>query len=112
MLKKTTFGGMTLALLAGLFGPQSWGQATDPTFPVNGTQDKHLVATVLEHATVHVDHKTVVEDGTVHAEDAEEKPPATGETPPPSESEHAPPSPKSTRSFLAGCSSGSRCCTG
>ena len=65
MLKKTTFGGMTLALLAGLFGPQSWGQATDPTFPVNGTQDKHLVATVLEHATVHVDHKTVVEDGTV-----------------------------------------------
>ena len=65
MLKRTTFGGMTLALLAGLFGPQSWAQTIDPTFPINGTHDKHLVATVLEHATVHVDHETVVEDGTV-----------------------------------------------
>lgn len=65
MLKRTTFGGVTLALLAGLFGPQSWAQTIDPTFPINGTHDKHLVATVLEHATVHVDHETVVEDGTV-----------------------------------------------
>ena len=40
-------------------------QTTDPTFPVNGTHDKALVATVLEHATVHLDATTVVEDGTV-----------------------------------------------
>ena len=35
------------------------------TFPVNGTVDKHLVRTVLEHATVHVDSKNSIEDGTV-----------------------------------------------
>ena len=40
-------------------------QTTDPTFPVNGTHDKALVATVLEHATVHVDATTTLEDGTV-----------------------------------------------
>ena len=40
-------------------------QTSDPTFPVNGTHDKALVATVLEHATVHVDATTTVEDGTV-----------------------------------------------
>ena len=44
-----------------------WGlQAqSDPTFPVNGTHDKALVSTVLEHATVHLDATTVLEDGTV-----------------------------------------------
>jgi imidazolonepropionase-like amidohydrolase len=35
------------------------------TFPVNGTVDKHLVRTVLEHATVHVDEKTTIDNGTV-----------------------------------------------
>ena len=40
-------------------------QTTDPTFPVNGTHDKALVATVLEHATVHLDSETILEDGTV-----------------------------------------------
>jgi hypothetical protein len=35
------------------------------TFPVNGTVDKHLIRTVLEHATIHVDSKTVIEDGTI-----------------------------------------------
>ena len=40
-------------------------QTTDPTFPVNGTHDKALVATVLEHATVHLDAETTLEDGTV-----------------------------------------------
>ena len=40
-------------------------QTTDPTFPVNGIHDKGLVATVLEHATVHVDATTTLEDGTV-----------------------------------------------
>ena len=45
--------------------PGLQAQTSDPTFPVNGTQDKALVATVLEHATVHLDATTVVEDGTV-----------------------------------------------
>ena len=40
-------------------------QTTDPTFPVNGTHDKALVATVLEHATLHLDAETTLEDGTV-----------------------------------------------
>ena len=40
-------------------------QTTDPTFPVNGTYNKALVATVLEHATVHLDAETTLEDGTV-----------------------------------------------
>ena len=40
-------------------------QTTDPTFPVNGTFDKALVATVLEHATVHLDAETTLQDGTV-----------------------------------------------
>lgn len=35
------------------------------TFPTNGTVDKHLVRTVLENATVHVDHNTVIDGGTV-----------------------------------------------
>jgi len=35
------------------------------TFPVNGTIDKHLVRTVLKNATVHVDEKTVIENGTI-----------------------------------------------
>jgi hypothetical protein len=35
------------------------------TFPVNGTVDKHVVVTVLQHATVHVDENTVIEDGAV-----------------------------------------------
>ena len=42
-----------------------FAQTSDPTFPVNGTYDKALVATVLEHATVHVDATTTLEDGTV-----------------------------------------------
>ena len=45
--------------------PGLQAQTSDPTFPVNGTHDKALVATVLEHATVHLDATTVVEDGTV-----------------------------------------------
>ncbi|PCJ81669.1 MAG: amidohydrolase [Bacteroidetes bacterium] len=35
------------------------------TFPVNGTIDKHIVKTVLEHATIHVDANTVLEDATL-----------------------------------------------
>ena len=35
------------------------------TFPVNGTIDKHIVKTVLEHTTIHVDEKTVLEDATL-----------------------------------------------
>lgn len=35
------------------------------TFPTNGTLDKHLVKTMLEHATVHVDASTVLHDATV-----------------------------------------------
>ena len=45
--------------------PGLQAQTSDPTFPVNGTHDKALVATVLEHATVHLDATTVLEDGTV-----------------------------------------------
>jgi imidazolonepropionase-like amidohydrolase len=40
-------------------------QTPDPTFPVNGTLDKALVATVLEHATLHLDATTTIEDGTL-----------------------------------------------
>ncbi|MGB1480395.1 MAG: amidohydrolase family protein [Flavobacteriales bacterium] len=40
-------------------------QTPDPTFPVNGTYDKALVATVLEHATLHLDATTTIEDGTL-----------------------------------------------
>ena len=29
-------------------------QTTDPTFPVNGTHDKALVATVLELSLIHI----------------------------------------------------------
>ena len=42
-----------------------WSQTQDPTFPVNGTVDKALVATVLEHATIHIDATTTIEDGTL-----------------------------------------------
>ena len=51
--------------LAGAMPAPVTAQTPDPTFPVNGTHDKQLVATVLEHATLHVDASTVVEDGTV-----------------------------------------------
>ena len=35
------------------------------TFPVNGTVDKQLVRTALEHATVHVSATEIIEDATV-----------------------------------------------
>ncbi|MDA0940669.1 MAG: amidohydrolase family protein [Bacteroidetes bacterium] len=54
-----------LAVLSGGICGSSWAQTPDPTFPVNGTYDKALVATVLEHATVHLDATTTVNDGTV-----------------------------------------------
>ena len=57
----------TLAL-GGLFGAlvsSIQGQVADPTFPVNGTQDKGLVATLLEHATIHVDAGTTMENATL-----------------------------------------------
>ena len=45
--------------------PKTKAQTPDPTFPVNGTYNKTLVATLLEHATVHVDAQTILEDGTL-----------------------------------------------
>ena len=45
--------------------PKTKAQTSDPTFPVNGTYNKTLVATLLEHATVHVDAQTILEDGTL-----------------------------------------------
>ena len=51
---------------AGLFSPVTLAQTpASSTFPTNGTLDKHLVKTVLEHATVHVDASTVLNDATV-----------------------------------------------
>ena len=51
---------------AGLFSPVTLAQTpASSTFPSNGTLDKHLVKTVLEHATVHVDASTVLNDATV-----------------------------------------------
>jgi imidazolonepropionase-like amidohydrolase len=35
------------------------------TFPTNGTVDKHLVRTVLENATVHVDYQSTIKNGVV-----------------------------------------------
>ena len=49
----------------GVCMPGLQAQTSDPTFPVNGTYDKALVATMLEHATVHVNATTTIEDGTV-----------------------------------------------
>ena len=57
-----------LGLFVSIFSLQTIAQTPaqhSSTFPVNGTVDKHLVRTVLENATVHVDHKTVIENGTV-----------------------------------------------
>ena len=56
---------MLWALSTVVFWPSLIAQTTDPTFPVNGTHDKRTVATVLEHATVHVDANTIIDDGTV-----------------------------------------------
>ena len=51
---------------AGLFSTVTLAQTpASSTFPTNGTLDKHLVKTVLEHATVHVDASTVLNDATV-----------------------------------------------
>ena len=57
----------TLALggLLGAFVSSIQGQVADPTFPVNGTHDKGLVATLLEHATIHVDAGTTMENATL-----------------------------------------------
>jgi len=59
---------LSLAMSAAFVGgalSSTWAQTPDPTFPVNGTYDKALVATVLEHATVHLDATTTLNDGTV-----------------------------------------------
>jgi imidazolonepropionase-like amidohydrolase len=57
---------LLLFFLFGLFSLASLAQTpASSTFPSNGTLDKHLVKTVLEHATVHVDASTVLEDATV-----------------------------------------------
>ena len=61
LLLASVVGALTLAVSI----PHLQAQTTDPTFPVNGTHDKALVATVLEHATVHLDAETTLEDGTV-----------------------------------------------
>ena len=57
----------TLALggLLGALVSSIQGQVADPTFPVNGTHDKGLVATLLEHATIHVDAGTTMENATL-----------------------------------------------
>ena len=55
-------------LLTCFFAAGIFSQTPTPassTFPVNGTLDKHLVKIVLEHATVHVDASTVLNDATV-----------------------------------------------
>ena len=54
-----------VALTVTVTTPRVVAQTTDPTFPVNGTFDKALVATVLENATVHLDAETTLQDGTV-----------------------------------------------
>ena len=54
-----------VALTASVIMSSASAQITDPTFPVNGNFDKALVATVLEHATVHLDAETTLQDGTV-----------------------------------------------
>ena len=56
------------ALLTTIFASTALAQTPSQhssTFPVNGTVDKHLVRTVLKNATVHVDEKTVIENGTI-----------------------------------------------
>ena len=45
--------------------PSVWSQTADPTFPVNGTYDKQLVATILEHATIHVDPQTTLNNASL-----------------------------------------------
>ena len=50
--------------MAGL-NPSVWSQTADPTFPVNGTYDKQLVATILEHATIHVDPQTTLNNASL-----------------------------------------------
>ena len=65
MLKRLFILGAGISLSSSLLLTGVWAQTMDPTFPVNGTHDKRLVSTVLEHATVHVDAGTTVEDGTV-----------------------------------------------
>ena len=51
---------------AGLFFSITLAQTpSSSTFPSNGTLDKQLVKTVLDHATVHVDASTVLKDATV-----------------------------------------------
>ena len=57
-----------LGLFVSIFSLQAIAQTPaqhSSTFPVNGTVDKHLVRTVLENATVHVNHKTVIKNATV-----------------------------------------------
>ena len=57
-----------IGLFVSIFSLQSIAQTPaqhSSTFPVNGTVDKHLVRTVLENTTVHIDHNTVIENGTV-----------------------------------------------
>jgi len=41
---------------------RSFGQET---FPVNGTVNKQMVRTALEHATVHVSASEIIKDATV-----------------------------------------------
>lgn len=56
------------ALFASFFSANLLAQTPtqhSSTFPVNGTVDKHLVRTVLENATVHVDEKTTIDNGIV-----------------------------------------------
>lgn len=65
MLSKIKFFTLSLFLV---LGTVALGQTPSPassTFPTNGTVDKHLVRTVLENATVHVDHQTVINNGVV-----------------------------------------------
>ena len=54
---------LTCFFAAGIFAQNP--NPASSTFPVNGTIDKHLVKIVLEHATVHVDASTVLNDATV-----------------------------------------------
>ena len=63
--QRILFLGSLVAFLVGGLIPSVEAQTPDPTFPVNGTYDKALVATVLEHATLHLDASTTVHDGAV-----------------------------------------------
>ncbi|MBM71202.1 MAG: amidohydrolase [Crocinitomicaceae bacterium] len=65
-LLKTSFA--FVALFASIFSSNALAQTPtqhSSTFPINGTVDKHLVRTILQNATVHIDENTTILNGTV-----------------------------------------------